>query len=256
MWFHGQWRRGRGVPGVLSASSAGWAAARSWSGSSYAHLIPESSRRALGRHRLLWRRIGRRPAPGRPRCASGRVKPAATMAALRSGAARPMSAAGTRRLPAVCWYRHKALNRVVGPSDPSGARKIVLFVRSRGRIGRIWRGACSHDVLTERSRFSRSPGLPWATRPRGPGRPSAGPRPLVHLPSAISYSAVQTRPPHNPTAADAEPRFGDDTLPTSRRGGADNLKLAVRLLATPRVLRPRRGGRHCRDVAGQEGAGG
>jgi hypothetical protein len=43
---------------------------------------------------------------------------------------------------------HKALNLNSGVSDASAGRKIGRFVRALGRIGRIWRGVCSHDVLT------------------------------------------------------------------------------------------------------------
>jgi hypothetical protein len=42
--------------------------------------------------------------------------------------------------------------------DASAGRKIGRFVRAFGRIGRIWRGVCSHDVLTAPSAGHESDG--------------------------------------------------------------------------------------------------
>jgi hypothetical protein len=42
----------------------------------------------------------------------------------------------------------KVVNLNLGVSDASACVPIVRFVRVSGLIGRIWRGVCSHDVLT------------------------------------------------------------------------------------------------------------
>jgi hypothetical protein len=141
----------------------------------------------------------------RPPVAQPRVEELAADGTRRS------SGPGTTKAPLCRVYisapertRTSTNHRFTRPSTVTWGRQIrpgpakSTILRARGRIGRIWRGVCSHDVLTERPRFSRST---RASQPR-PGKldgrwHAAGPRTRDYRRSTVA------RPPQRSALAKA-----------------------------------------------------